>query len=845
MDDILSNIKIKMLVENEGSSELSGSNGIKKLLNAIEDELKVTRESILESIDISNINYVKSKKELDSIQNEVSVLKKTINSLESKVETDLSSIDGKAEIEEVTNLRNEINELKKASIFFEVVAQLHSIFAEFDNYLVEFEFDLAADALSNANERLSKISFDENSSKLITNQVSKTYEENDVFEEVKIEYLLRKGRLVSTVERLFRYIFNSEKNEIKIKMAFPKSLLVEAASFGGDLVLNNPNEAPLNIDDNEEIRLSLQDVWYALNSVGVANEHVAYLSKLCIDNILNPLISKACKLANEKKCEYKLVPHEIRSNLESKWEYKVVRNKNSNEQITVYEYLVPVILSLLKFISEDCLTGNIQVISLFGKCTWNWITLRLLQGIPFTPNNRDGQLLRELEVQSRSLQFISSVEDTISKYVNQLETSRYEERKINALSFARECIMRDDPSIVLVDDSTETESLTNLLKQCGIKESKCDKNSDIYNIISLIDETDFSDNVNIGGFTSIKNENESFLQLQLCGVSTCAHSLIQRIYQILDEAVIDCQKHFTDSANQGYYLVRELVMLFILLRPTAHKERLNSDPLFAATFYTDCSYLIHHLILIPFTYNSKFPPPISQVGSFVDLLMTLRKLQDTAISSLLDKEIAIIKKILEEDALSIESMKNMSFDQTFIDAETAYVDIVQRLKNLSIMFSSTLPLPIYLQSFGFIVDETIRITLTQVLKIANSKDAETIHPDNASSLVSLLNSMAIQIQKLFECHIYKTNKDSICTNIGFNNSRLIYNDPPSLVGFLNHWDSLTILRDTLDADIASIVQQKHKLKTNFKPDEIRGILKLNPFLSSTVDEVYCIIMSSE
>ncbi|KAK6587689.1 centromere ZW10 [Cryptosporidium xiaoi] len=844
MDGILSNIKMKILAENECNSELSGSQGIKKLLSAIEDELKITRESILESIDISNINYVKSKKELDSIQNEVSVLKKTIDSLESKVDTDLSSTEGRIEIEEVTSLKNEINELKKAGIFFESVAQLHSIFAEFDNYLVEFEFDLAADALSNANEKLSKIGFDENTPKLV-NEIGEGFDESDVLEEVKIEYLLRKGRLVSTVERLFRYIFNSERNEIKIKMTFPKSLLMEVTSLSNNLILNNLNETPISIDNNEEIRLSLQDVWYALNSVGVSNEHVAYLSKLCIDNILNPLISKACKLANEKKCEYKLVPYEARSNFESKWEYKVVRNKNSDEQISVYEYLVPVILSLLKFISEDCLTGNIHIISLFGKCTWNWIALRLLQGIPFTPNNKDGQLLRDLEVQSRSLQFISSVENTISKYVNQLETSRYEERKMNALNFARECIMRDDPSIVLVDDSTEIGSLTNLLKQCGVKESKCDKSSEISNIISLIDETDLVNNVSIGAFSSIQNENESFLQLQICGVSTCAHSLMQRIHQILDEAVTDCQKHFADSAKQGYYLVRELIMLFILLRPTAHKERLNNDPLFTATFYTDCSYLIHHLILIPFTYSSKFTPQASQMGSFVDLLMTLRKLQDTAISSLLDKEVAMIKKILEEEALSIDSMRNMSFDQTFIEAETAYVDIVQRLKKLSFMFSSTLPLQIYLQSFGFIVDETIRITLSQVLKIANSKYAETIHPDDASSLVSLLNSMATQIQKLFECHVYKANRDSLYANIELNNSRLIYNDPPSLVGFLNYWDSLTILRDTLDADIASIVQQKGKLKANFKPDEIRGILKLNPFLSPTVDEVYCIIMSSE
>ncbi|OII74716.1 centromere protein ZW10 [Cryptosporidium ubiquitum] len=861
MDDLLSSIKVKMLTEaHSENSSISFAESIRKLLGTVEDELRSVRESVLESIDVSSINYVKSKKELDSLQTEAVALRKTIASIETKVEEDLESSKGAAEIEEISSIKRELATLKKASVFFETIAQLHSVFAEFDNYLVEYEFDLAADALSNASQKLNEINFDDSDINQIGSEnitgnraIQRIEEEKDVFEEVKIEYLHRRGRLVSIVELLFRYIFHLERNEIRIRMSLPRSLLMEISDFN----VGFDSKDSCSTDDGDEIRVSLQDVWYSLISVGVVNEHVAYLSKLCIDNILDPLVSKSSKLSAEKNCGYKLLPSETRSHNEYKWEYKVVSSKSNDKymdsdgtegvdsQLSVYEHAVPVLISLLKFLSEDCFTGNIQVISLFGKYTWNWISPRLLHGISSTPSTKDCQILREFEVQARSLQIIPAGEDTISNYVNQLETSRYEERKIHALSFAREIIMRDDPSIILVDDSTEIGSLTNLLQQCGVEKSKADKNNDLSNLINLIGEGDLIGSMEIGSFSSIQYENESFLQLQICGVSSCAHSLIQKVHQILDEALLDAQKHCLSSAKQGYFLVRELVMLFILLRPTIHKERLN-DPLFTATFYTDCTYLIHHLILIPFTYGSKFPPPIPQVGSFVDLLLTLRKLQETAISSLLTKESASIRELLEEKALSMESMKNMSMDQTFIEVETIIVDIVQRLKRVSSMFSSTLPIQIYLQSFGILVDETISTTLNQVLKLATSDDVKDVSPDDASALVLLLNNLASQIQRLFECHIFKVNpKDGSASNFGVHNSRLIYNDPPSLVGYLKYWDSLTVLRDTLDADIASIVQQKHKLKTLFKYDEIRGILNLNPFLSSNVDEVYYIIISSE
>lgn len=866
MDDILSNIKVKVLTEAQ-SEGLSGgsSEGIRRLLGTIEEELRTVRESVLESIDISSINYVKSKKELDSLQTETVALRKTIGSIEAKVEEDLGSSIGAAEVEGILSVKKELATLKKASIFFETIAQLHSIFAEFDNYLVEYEFDLAADSLSNASQKLREIDLGEDdagqtgSENVPGNKAPQgVEEEKDLFEEVKIEYLHRRGRLVSIVELLFRYIFHFERNEVRVRMNFPRSVLMEVTDLDFGL---GSEEQPCSTDDGDEVRVSLQDVWYSLISVGVVNEHVAYLSKLCIDHILEPLVSKSSKLSTEKGRLYKLQPLETRSHNEYKWEYKVATSKQScakgqgdssgaeegqEDQLSVYEHAVPVLISLLKFLSDDCFTSNIQVISLFGKYTWSWISSRLLYGVSSTPSARDCQILREFEVQARSLQIIPAGEDTISSYVSQLETSRYEERKIHALSFAREIIMRDDPSIILVDDSTEIGSLTNLLEQCGVKKSKIDKSSDLTSLINLIGEGDLIGNMDLGSFSSMQHESESFLQLQICGVSSCAHSLIQKIHQILDEALLDAQKHSLGSAKQGYFLVRELVMLFILLRPTIHKERLHKDPLFTATFYTDCTYLIHHLILIPFTYGSKFPPPIPQIGSFVDLLLTLRKLQETAISSLLSEESASIRELIVEKALSVESMKNMSVDQTFIEVETIIVDVVQQLKRVSSMFSSTLPLNIYLQSFGVLVDETISTTLNQVLRLATSDDVRDVSPDDASALVLLLNNLASQIERLFECHIFKVNsKDGSMSSFGVHNSRLIYNNPPSLVGCLKHWDAFTVLRDTLDADIANVVQQKHKLKAHFQYNEIKGILNLNPFLSSNVDEVYYIIISSK
>jgi hypothetical protein len=47
-------------------------------------------------------------------------------------------------------------------------------------------------------------------------------------------------------------------------------------------------------------------------------------------------------------------------------------------------------------------------------------------------------------------------------------------------------------------------------------------------------------------------------------------------------------------------LSRQLLGLFLLVRPHVHKHRLRSDPFVCGIFYNDCLYLAFHLILIPF-----------------------------------------------------------------------------------------------------------------------------------------------------------------------------------------------------------------------------------------------------
>ncbi|KAL7069503.1 hypothetical protein ACR3K2_01010 [Cryptosporidium serpentis] len=813
-------------------------------LEIIKSELKEIQSNILSSIEIRNVNYVKSAQQLDNIHNQICGTTRSLKDIKLRLENLMGSTDLAQEVDEkakICKIKSEINALDLACSVFEIMSWLQSIFAEFDTYLAQNEFDMAADTLCNAYNKLKDISLDENNivgenNTYLTDIASF---DNNVFEDIMMEYLFRRGKLVSTVEKLFKKIFVIKDNEITVRITFPSNFLNQNITLDSC----EDSEDPFCCKEGEMFCVKLQDIWYALSSVGILDEHIDHICRLCINKILDPLIEKCIKISNDSECKYCLIPEITREVSENKWSYKVSSQEKGeaklSSNLTVYDYVIPVISSILSFLAEYCLAGNIHILSSFGKSLWSWLSRRLLYGL-VTPNSRDGQLLRDLEIHARSLQLIPLNENTITSYVGQLETTRYEEKKIEALSLAREWIMKDDTSIVLVDDSTEIGSLTNLLKQCGVQNGKpIDKSNDLLSKMSIVGSGLCMDNA----VTSIQETNESFLSLPSCGITTSTYLFVQKLHQVLDEAIQNNQKHCTGAAKQGYYLVRELVMLFIMLRPAIHSSKLLNDPLFAATFYTDCSYIIHHLVLFPFTYGNKLPAPLGQIGSFVDMILTLRKLQETAFSNLIEAEVKCIETSLIDKGLSVENIRQMSYDDVYIEAETSSISAIQRLKQLASTFSSTLAMNIYLKCFGYLVDKTIQVVLKQILQVAVSAQAESMTPDDASALALLLNNIANQIQRLFTFHIPKA-QDLVSPSMS-NVTRLTYSNAPSLESFVSYWDPFTAIRDTLDADIASVVQHKDKLKKYFQPVEIRGVLTLNPFLSCDVDEIYYLIMSSD
>ncbi|CAD7928408.1 unnamed protein product [Amoebophrya sp. A25] len=110
-----------------------------------------------------------------------------------------------------------------------------------------------------------------------------------------------------------------------------------------------------------------------------------------------------------------------------------------------------------------------------------------------------------------------------------------------------------------------------------------------------------------------------------CCVSQSACKLVEKVRSSVVAGIRD---PLTTKDQQA--LSRQLITLFLLVRPHVHRERLTTDAFSCGIFFNDCMYFAFQLTVLPFEHGASRP-----ITWLVDFVPTLRKLGQAHLVALL------------------------------------------------------------------------------------------------------------------------------------------------------------------------------------------------------------------
>lgn len=83
---------------------------------------------------------------------------------------------------------------------------------------------------------------------------------------------------------------------------------------------------------------------------------------------------------------------------------------------------------------------------------------------------------------------------------------------------------------------------------------------------------------------------------------------------------------FIPRSVESYFLCRDVLDLFRALMPVINAEKYKSIFDRALLFRNDCSYIIHHLTILGYSFQRILPEPFKSSATFLDMIFLFHKL---------------------------------------------------------------------------------------------------------------------------------------------------------------------------------------------------------------------------
>mmetsp|Transcript_4890 Transcript_4890/g.12137 ORF Transcript_4890/g.12137 Transcript_4890/m.12137 type:complete len:749 (+) Transcript_4890:181-2427(+) len=190
-------------------------------------------------------------------------------------------------------------------------------------------------------------------------------------------------------------------------------------------------------------------------------------------------------------------------------------------------------------------------------------------------------------------------------------------------------------------------------------------------------------------------------------------------------------------------LTRQLVTLFLLVRPHVHRGKLTEDPFSCGIFYNDCTYFAFQLTILPFEYGSNRP-----IAWLVDVLPSLRRLGQAHLVALLKH----LRKTLADKCAALKTfLVAVSEDAHYAAAEAILSGSLQHLRTALSSFAAVLPQKLLASVTTMLTEQFLEVLLRSFLlastpgpgdsaafRTANPNYEQTLFGGGASSPGGLL-----------------------------------------------------------------------------------------------------------
>lgn len=455
--------------------------------------------------------------------------------------------------------------------------------------------------------------------------------------------------------------------------------------------------------------------------------------------------------------------------------------------------------SLLTFAYANWAGSANEVYFLLGEILWPPIARDLLRHFD-TCGADGGEALERFEIAMFRKGFIGNAVKTLTRHVHEQRHGIGEQRRASLVAEARASALKEDLTSVQVCDADEPGSVTQLLRQAGAGPSEEIKLKSSNFPIAPQATNDFV----VDQLRFTLGDDEGFLRLPTMSISMCAHRLVAQMRGLMVEVTAAAEQGRAELADDLNKLVRQLVTLFLMLRPHAQKVQLRASPQRSAYLLTDCMYISHALLLMPHTYGQQLPDERKQLALFVDLVPQLRRLGESSFHAMLQ----------HQQEQTIETLKPCDFsagiveDRVFIAADTAVRAAMQHVRAASQGLSAALPDQLLREVTGKLLGTVCKDLLLKLFR--ERYDPDPLEVGCVSML--LVSAVAMGRQILVAAGVVGSGGDK---------------DLSALVVKVPGWSQLSVAADLLGSSYERFLRQRSSLLRVLKKDEVLKLLHMS------------------
>lgn len=562
---------------------------------------------------------------------------------------------------------------------------------------------------------------------------------------------------------------------------------------------------------------TLQQVWEALQSLGIRERRLEQLSERACHNLVLPLLEAAKHLPKGRQIRPRIYAPTPGTSVWT-WEdapdaAPETENRPPNvPMLPVKEktfkstwrppvdVVVSALESLLVWAFPNWAGSVSEVYTLLGKQLWPAVTQNLLQHFE-TCDKDAGEVLERFELAMFSKGFIDDKEKTLSRHAHCHRHALGPQRRASLLSEARSWLMKSDLSLVEVSDEDEPACITQMLLHTGRAPQQ---RNHISSGITVTPQTKSNSVQQKLGHMS--TEDEGLVRLPKMHVSASVHRLVQRIRSFMEQAVAEAEQGRHEVAADLSKLAQELCTLFAVLRPFSHRAQLQEDPQICAIFLADCFYMVHVLLLMPHIYLSRLARDQHNLVMFVDLVSQLRRLGENYFKSMIQKQKAKLTAMLEPCAFAGGLIKRGGF----LAAGQALSSAMQELNAIAQGLSVALPAQQLRRAVGLVLGIFCQDLLSKIFRLTHAALEEI------SCMSMLLKSAVSSGRKAYSSAV---SADAASTH----HSHLEDYMADEVPG----WHALLLVTELLGSSLPRFFEKRAALLEVLQKDQVLTLLRLS------------------